>query len=127
MVLSPLLTLIALCHSVYELWKLAGRSKKLEIESNQRFKVVVMGDEPKQSSKYNTRSATTAFLCALTYAQRWGGGGLNELDYIPVFFENYVADELVDGKTNVEIALWDTVGQNDVEEKRRREELWGGR
>jgi len=50
----------------------------------------------------------TPLICAsLTFIQR----------YVPTVFENYVTDCRVDGKS-VQLALWDTAGQEDYERLR---------
>ncbi len=38
--------------------------------------------------------------------------------YVPTVFENYVCSAQVKGKTDVELGLWDTAGQEDYDQLR---------
>lgn len=56
-------------------------------------------------------------MCHVIEAFPFGPANTKKKRYVPTVFENYVTDCRVDGKS-VQLALWDTAGQEDYERLR---------
>lgn len=72
--------------------------------------------DPLPDDDFLRQSTTPTALNPLPNLTTWPTN-INTQVYVPTVFENYVADVEVDGK-HVELALWDTAGQEDYDRLR---------